>query len=155
MDNSQLAQMNKTQMQLPYLSAQFWSSCHGVHYVMMWMEPWWRRSWRMEYNSCVLANHVQHDKDQIAGKFCCQICWIQDPIVCILILHTPKLGYIKHQKILVFQPSDSCKLIQGVVEVGPTINIWSSCLTFKPSAFTFLSLMTIQRASSIWCCILN
>ena len=54
-----------------------------------------------------LANHVQHDKDQIGGKFCCHICRIWDPIVCILILDAPELGDIKHQKKLVFQPSDS------------------------------------------------
>jgi len=54
-----------------------------------------------------LANHVQYDKDQIGGKFCCQICRIRDGIVCILILDSPELGDIKHQKKLVFQPSDS------------------------------------------------
>ena len=40
-------------------------------------------------------------------------------------------------------------IIQGVMEEGPTIGARLSCLTFKPSAFTFLSSMTIRRASTI------
>ena len=101
-----------------------------------------------------LANHVQHDKDQIGGKFCCQICRIWDRIVCILILDAPELGNIKHQKKT--GVSTEKKLVkktvcfQGIMEEGPTIGAWLSCLTFKPSAFTFLSSMTIRRAWTIW-----
>ena len=40
-------------------------------------------------------------------------------------------------------------IIQGFMEEGPTIGARVSCLPFKSSAFTFLSLMTIRRASSI------
>ena len=40
-------------------------------------------------------------------------------------------------------------IIQGVMEEGPTIGALLSCLTFKPSAFTILSSMTIWRASTI------
>ena len=82
-----------------------------------------------------LAKHVQHDKNQIGGKFCYKIRLIWDPIVCILILQPPELGdttSIKHQKKLVIQSSDFFRHHQGVIEEGPTIDALLSCLTFKP-----------------------
>ena len=75
-----------------------------------------------------LVNHVRHDKDQIGGKFCLAISGIR--------------------KSWSFNHLTLANIIQGVMEEGPTISARLSGLTFKPSAFTFLSSMTIRRAAA-------